>query len=112
MFQHVLKADAAFIMWVLHDWSDFECMKILTKCREAVPKETSKVIIAEAVIVEGEEDKYTDARLALDMMIMVHTDKGRERTVEEWDLVIKGAGFSSYTVKHIGSIISIIEAYP
>ena len=100
------------MQWVLHDWSDEECVKILEKCREAVPKETGKVIIAELVIVEGEEDKYTDARLALDMAIMVHTHKGKERTNEEWDLVIKGAGFSSYTVKDIGSIFSIIEAYP
>ncbi|XP_041996854.1 acetylserotonin O-methyltransferase-like isoform X2 [Salvia splendens] len=99
MFEYVPNADAAFI-------------KILTKCREAIPKETGKVIIAEAVIVEGEEDKYRDVKLALDVAMLSHTEKGKERTIEEWDLVIKGAGFSSFTVQHIGSIISIIEAYP
>ncbi|KAL1565872.1 acetylserotonin O-methyltransferase-like [Salvia divinorum] len=112
MFKHVPNADAAFLMWVLHDWSDDECVQILTKCREAVPKVTGKVIIAEAVIAEGEEDGYSDVKLALDMVMMAHTDKGKERTFEEWDLVIKGAGFSSFTVKHIASIFSIIEAYP
>ncbi|XP_057805913.1 acetylserotonin O-methyltransferase-like [Salvia miltiorrhiza] len=112
MFKQVPKADAAFIMWVLHDWSDDECVQILRNCREAIPKETGKVIIAEAVIVDGEEDKYSDARLALDMVMMAHTDKGKERTIEEWDFVIKGAGFSRYTVKHIGSIFAVIEAYP
>ncbi|KAG6411986.1 hypothetical protein SASPL_124643 [Salvia splendens] len=95
-----------------HDRSDDECVHVLTKCREAVPKETGKVIIAEAVIVEGEEDKYSDVKLALDMVMMAHTEKGKERTLEEWDCVIKRAGFSSYTVKHIGSIFSIIVACP
>ncbi|KAL8540048.1 hypothetical protein ACS0TY_001587 [Phlomoides rotata] len=47
MFECVPKADAAFLMWVLHDWSDDECVAILRKCREAIPKETGKVIIAE-----------------------------------------------------------------
>ncbi|KAL1565873.1 acetylserotonin O-methyltransferase-like isoform X1 [Salvia divinorum] len=78
MFEHVPKADAAFIMWVLHDWSDDECVQILTKCREAVPKEPGKVIIAEAVIFEGEEDKYRDVKLALGVAMLSHTDKGKE----------------------------------
>ncbi|KAG6401441.1 hypothetical protein SASPL_138298 [Salvia splendens] len=112
MFKQVPKADAAFIMWVLHDWSDEECVQILRRCGEAVAEEGGKVIIAEAVIVEGEEDKYSDVRLALDMVMLAHTDKGKERTMEEWDFVIKGAGFRSYTVKHIASIIAVIEAYP
>lgn len=112
MFEEVPKADAAFIMWVLHDWSDEECIEILRKCREAVPKETGKVIIAEAVIGEGEADKYDDVRLALDMVMLAHTERGKERSIEEWEYVLNGAGFTRYTVKHIGYVISIIEAYP
>lgn len=101
-----------YTQWVLHDWSDEECMELLRKCREAVPKETGKVIIAEAVIGEGEDDKYDDVRLALDMVMLAHTERGKERTLEEWEHVLNGAGFTRYTVKHIGSIISVIEAYP
>ncbi|KAK4405379.1 Acetylserotonin O-methyltransferase [Sesamum angolense] len=56
MFELVPKADAAFLM-----------------CREAIPEDRGKVIIAEAVIEDelGEdEDKYRDARLALDMSVL------------------------------------------
>ncbi|KAI3447909.1 hypothetical protein Pfo_004574 [Paulownia fortunei] len=112
MFEIIPKADAAFLMWVLHDWSDDECIHILRKCREAIPKDTGKVIISEAVIKEGEEDKYTDVRLALDMVMLAHTEKGKERTMEEWEYVVNAAGFTRYTVKHIDAIISVIEAYP
>ncbi|KAG8364439.1 hypothetical protein BUALT_Bualt19G0128900 [Buddleja alternifolia] len=113
MFESVPKADAAFLMWVLHDWSDEECIQILKNCREAIPKDTGKVIIAEAVIDEGgDEDKYSDVRLALDMVMLAHTEKGKERTVKEWEYVLNEAGFTSFSVKHIQSIISVIEAYP
>ncbi|XP_011092949.1 (RS)-norcoclaurine 6-O-methyltransferase-like [Sesamum indicum] len=112
MFEIVPKADAAFLMSVLHDWGDDECIDILRKCREAIPKDTGKVIIAEAVIDEGEEDKYTDVRLALDMVMLAHTEKGKERTIEEWEYVVNAAGFTRFTVKHIQATISVIEAYP
>nr|QWK65127.1 flavonoid O-methyltransferase 4 [Scutellaria baicalensis] len=113
MFKYVPKGDATFLMWTLHDWSDDECIKILKNCREAIPRETGKVIIAEAVITEGDEDRYSSARFDLDMVMLAHTEKGKERTVEEWEYVVKQAGFTTYTVKHIGGeVVSIIQAYP
>ncbi|GFP82745.1 (rs)-norcoclaurine 6-o-methyltransferase [Phtheirospermum japonicum] len=115
MFEMVPKADACFLMWVLHDWNDDECIRILRKCREAIPKDTGKVIIAEAVINqqgEEEDNKYTDVRLALDMVMLAHTETGKERTIQEWEYVVTEAGFTSCTVKHIQAIVSVIEAYP
>nr|GMC85308.1 (RS)-norcoclaurine 6-O-methyltransferase-like [Ipomoea batatas] len=57
MFQRIPKADAVFLMWVLHDWGDEECIQILSKCREAIPEETAgKVIIAEAILTEDHQE--------------------------------------------------------
>ncbi|KAJ1397195.1 Winged helix-like DNA-binding domain superfamily [Sesbania bispinosa] len=108
MFQSVPKADAVFIKWILHDWGDKECIQILKKCREAIPKENGRVIIVEAVIEEGEEkrDKFKDIGLLLDMVMMAHTSLGKERTLKEWDYVIKMAGFSAYTLKAINAVQS------
>ncbi|KAH6767160.1 hypothetical protein C2S52_018143 [Perilla frutescens var. hirtella] len=115
MFDVIPKADAAFLMSVLHDWNDEECIGILRKCKEAIPMDRGKVIIVDAVIREGEEeeedDKYSDVRMALDMVMLAHTS-GKERTLEEWKYVLNGAGFSSFTVKHIQAIPAIILAYP
>ncbi|KAL0412361.1 UNVERIFIED_CONTAM: Acetylserotonin O-methyltransferase [Sesamum radiatum] len=112
MFEIVPNADAAFLMSVLHDWGDDECIDILKNCREAIPKDTGKVMIVEAVIDEGEEDKYVDVRLALDMVMLAHTEKGKERTIKEWEYVVKAAGFTRFTVKHVQTVLSVIEAYP
>ncbi|CAK9177888.1 unnamed protein product [Ilex paraguariensis] len=112
MFDSVPKADAAFLKWVLHDWGDDECIHILRKCREAVPSNTGKVIIVEAVIEEEEGDKLKDVRLMLDMVMLAHTNKGKERTLKEWAHVLKEAGFTRLSVKHIQAVQSVIEAYP
>ncbi|KAJ8626108.1 hypothetical protein MRB53_019415 [Persea americana] len=37
MFQSIPIADAVFIKWILHDWSDENCVKILAKCKESIP---------------------------------------------------------------------------
>lgn len=112
MFETVPKADAAYLMWVLHDWDDDECIQILRKCREAIPEDKGKVIIVEAVIEEEDNDKLKDVRLMLDMVMMAHTNKGKERTLKEWAYVLEEAGFSRHTVKPIRAVQSVIEAFP
>jgi len=92
----------------------------LKKCREAISKEKGRVIIVEAVIEEKEEEGggggrrqrgLEDVGLMLDMVMMAHTNFGKERTLGEWEYVIKMAGFSSYTVKPIHAVQSVILAF-
>ncbi|PON40296.1 O-methyltransferase COMT-type [Trema orientale] len=118
MFDSVPKADAAFLMWVLHDWSDDECIQILKRCREAIPEEKGKVIIVESVIenneqkLKEEELKLKDVGLFLDMVMMAHTDRGKERTLEEWVYVLGQAGFTRHNVRPVNAVSSVIEAFP
>ncbi|CAK9316030.1 unnamed protein product [Citrullus colocynthis] len=113
MFDTIPKADAAFIMEVLHDWDDEECIKILKNCKEAIPEKTGKVIIVEVVIDENEEiSKLSDIRLMMDMIMMTHTIKGKERTNKEWANVLQKAGFSRYTITPTSTIQSVIQAFP
>ncbi|KAL5713944.1 hypothetical protein ACHQM5_015973 [Ranunculus cassubicifolius] len=113
MFQSVPKANAAFLMWVLHDWGDDECVTILKNCREAIiGKEKGKVIIVEAVINEDENHKFKHVGLMLDMVMMAHTINGKERTEDEWGYIIRKAGFARFTVDKIHAVKSVITAYP
>ncbi|KAJ4966360.1 hypothetical protein NE237_018209 [Protea cynaroides] len=112
MFKSVPKTDAVFLMWVLHDWNDEECIQILRNCREAIAGDDGKVIIVEAVIKEKQEYKYKGVGLMLDMIMMAHTNNGKERTQEEWIHVLDKAGFSRYTFTTIPAVQSIIQAYP
>ncbi|GJZ59425.1 caffeate O-methyltransferase family protein [Tanacetum coccineum] len=111
MFDLIPKADAVYMMKVLHDWGDEECIEILRKCKEAIPQDKGKVIIVDAIV--GQEDhEFKDVVLMLDMVMMAHTSKGKERTLKEWSYVFTQAGFTRYTVKHIRTYQSVIEVYP
>jgi hypothetical protein len=100
------------LQWVLHDWNDEECIQILKNCKEAIQSDKGKVIIVEAVVGEEKGDKLEFVRLMLDMVMMSHTDAGKERTSKEWGYVLKEAGFSSYAIKPIRAVQSVIVASP
>lgn len=72
------------MQWVLHDWGDEECIQILKQCKEAISKDKGKVVIVETVFEDSTKDKYEDARLMLDMVMLAHTTNGKEMTLKEW----------------------------
>ncbi|RWR78063.1 O-methyltransferase 2 [Cinnamomum micranthum f. kanehirae] len=112
MFQSVPSADAILLKFMLHNWQDDECVKILKKCKEAIPKEAGKVIIMDIVVdSEMENSDLTHSKLSLDIDMMI-TSGGRERTVEEWERLLDIAGFRSHEIIPIITIQSVIVAYP
>ncbi|KAK8577256.1 hypothetical protein V6N13_122247 [Hibiscus sabdariffa] len=108
---HVLGNGNSPFEKLLHDWDDEECIKILKKCREAIPRDRGKIIIIQSVIEEDKDDKLEFVRLMLDMVMMAHTSKGRERTLQQWEYVLGEAGFTRFNVKRIRAVQSVIEVY-
>ncbi|KAF6991106.1 hypothetical protein CFC21_008223 [Triticum aestivum] len=55
MFESVPPADAVFLKWVMHDWGDEDCIKILKNCKKAIaPKDAGgKMIIVDIVVGAG-----------------------------------------------------------
>ncbi|KAJ6692935.1 3'-HYDROXY-N-METHYL-(S)-COCLAURINE 4'-O-METHYLTRANSFERASE 2-LIKE [Salix purpurea] len=68
--------------WVLHDWNDEECIKILENCKEAIQSDNGKLIIVEAVVGEEKGDKHEFVRLTLDMIMMSHTTAGQRKDLQ------------------------------
>ena len=99
------------MQWIMHDWSDESCVKILKNCRKAILKETGKVIIIDVVLEPEGNGLFDDTSLVFDLVMIAHT-KGKERTELEWKKVLEGAGFSRYNIIKIPALQSIIEAYP
>ncbi|KAE8711972.1 hypothetical protein F3Y22_tig00110266pilonHSYRG00030 [Hibiscus syriacus] len=78
---------------------------------EAIPHDEGKVIIVQSVIEDNKDDKLEFVRLMLDMVMMTHTGKGKERTLKQWEYVVSEAGFTRFNIKRINAIQSVIEAY-
>ncbi|KAJ6859348.1 caffeic acid O-methyltransferase family protein [Populus alba x Populus x berolinensis] len=54
-FEVIPNADSIFMKWVLHDWGDEYCVKILKNCRKAMPEKTGKLILLE-IVLQPEEN--------------------------------------------------------
>ncbi|PPR97736.1 hypothetical protein GOBAR_AA22942 [Gossypium barbadense] len=49
MFQNVPKGDAIFMKFILHDWSDDDCLKLLKNCYKAIPDE-GKIVVVDCML--------------------------------------------------------------
>ncbi|XP_012699936.1 O-methyltransferase ZRP4-like [Setaria italica] len=102
-----------WFQWVLHDWGDAECVKILKTCRKAIPprEEGGKVIILDMVVGAGSSDlQHKETQVLFDLFIMFVN--GIERNEQGWKKIIFDAGFSDYKIIPVLGVRSIVEVYP
>ncbi|XP_030544007.2 trans-resveratrol di-O-methyltransferase-like [Rhodamnia argentea] len=114
MFVEIPPADAIFIKWVLHDWSDEKCIDILKRSKEAATGrgKAGKVIVIDMVVGNHTEDHTsTETQLFFDLYVMV-TLNGKERDEKEWEKLFVDAGFSGYKIVSRLGLRSLIEIYP
>ncbi|CAK9172866.1 unnamed protein product [Ilex paraguariensis] len=114
MFEAIPTADVVLLMWILHDWSDEESLRILKKCKEVISIENmgGKIIIIDMVLEnQKEDDNSTETQLFLDMLMMVLVT-GRQRNEKERAKLFFDAGFSDYKISPILGLRSLIEVYP
>ena len=100
--------------WILHDWNDEECVKILKKCKEAITSDgkKGKVIIIDMMRENKKRDSESiETQLFFDMLMMVLVT-GTERDEKEWAKLFADAGFSDYKITPILGLRSLIEVYP
>nr|AFK44249.1 unknown [Lotus japonicus] len=93
MFESVPTGDAIFMKWILHDWSDEHCLKLLKNCYKAIPDD-GKVIVVDSV-VPAVPETTTAAKNVFnsDLIMMTQNPGGKERTEHEFMELAKGSGF-------------------
>ncbi|KAL8505561.1 hypothetical protein ACS0TY_016702 [Phlomoides rotata] len=111
MFNAIPSAQAIFLKHILHDWSDQECIQILSKCKEAIPSKEKggKVIIIDMVVGNNIEAMKTQLLMDIGMMLWL---TGKERTEREWANIFHAAGFTTYNITPILGVRSVIEVFP
>ncbi|KAH7578127.1 hypothetical protein ACOSP7_000715 [Xanthoceras sorbifolium] len=111
MFESVPKGDAIFMKWILHDWSDEHCMKLLKNCYKSIPDD-GKVIVVEAILpVSPETNAATKATSQIDVLMMTQNPGGKERTRHEFMALATGAGFSGIRFECFASNFCVMEFY-
>ena len=106
MFESVPQGGDVYIMkYILHNWDDESCVKILTNCREAMnPK--GRILVADPVISPDGKPGWGKL-LDIQMMVVV---SGKERTKEEFAALFKSAGLKLTRVVPTRCPLSLLEA--
>ncbi|XP_059301984.1 myricetin 7/4'-O-methyltransferase 2-like [Lycium ferocissimum] len=114
MFDKIPHANAILLKWILHNWSDQDCVNLLKKCKESIPSKEKggKVIIIDIVMNDNSSnEQLVQAQHLMDfMMRIIHASK--ERTKKEWEKLFLDAGFSAYKIITSLGLRSLIEIYP
>lgn len=101
-----------YSQYVLHDWNDEDCVKILTQCRKAIHsrEKRGKVIVIDIVVGSPSKAMF-EAQVLFDLLMMVITS-GKERDELEWRKIFMDAGFSHSKTRPVLGFLSITELYP
>ena len=82
------------LQWILHDWSDEHCVKLLKNCHKAIP-ENGKVIVVDAILPEISDVTATVKSISqMDIFMMTQDPGGKERSQQDFLALVKAAGFS------------------
>ncbi|KAF7843756.1 anthranilate N-methyltransferase-like [Senna tora] len=100
MFTSVPKGDAIFMKWILHNWSDERCVKLLKNCYESLPDE-GKVIVVDAVLpIVPDTSASVKSTSQFDVLMMACIPVGgKERSEQEFMDLATSAGFSGVQFK-------------
>jgi alkyl hydroperoxide reductase subunit AhpC/2-polyprenyl-3-methyl-5-hydroxy-6-metoxy-1,4-benzoquinol methylase len=99
--------DAYLLSHIIHDWSEAQCLTILTNCRRAM-NPGSRLLLIEMVLPTG---NTPHPGKVLDMMMLVGPG-GQERTEQEYGKLLAQAGFRLTRLVPTESAVSVVEAEP
>jgi hypothetical protein len=105
-FTSVPDGDLYLLKFILHDWSDQDCIQILRQCRRAL-RPHGRVAIIE-FLVGDLADPGTRATLTDLAMHLLFT--GRERSLDEFDVLLAAADLRRTTVRPAVYPQAVIEA--
>ena len=99
-------ADIYVLKWILHDWDDAACVRLLRNVASAMP------IGAKLVVIEGvQERNAAHARFSpIDLQMLVVSEGGRERSIVELQGLLVAAGLRPLSVRRTPADLALVEA--
>lgn len=105
--QPIHGARAYLLHYILHDWSDADCLRILENIKTAMRKNHTRLLVVESIIADQNADAFSTA-LDLTIMTMVGA---KERSERDWRDLFKRAGLRVADIySSVGNAECVIEA--
>ncbi|KAL0351469.1 UNVERIFIED_CONTAM: Caffeic acid 3-O-methyltransferase [Sesamum calycinum] len=97
MFVEVPRGDAILLKFILHNWDDEKCNKLLKNCYEALPNK-GKVIVMDDILPNTLQTSAQAKYASVLNVIMLSVLEGKERTEDEFKVLATKAGFAEFKV--------------
>jgi hypothetical protein len=98
-------ADGYLMKYIIHDWNDDQCVRILSLCREAMAP-GGRVLVVEHVVPVGNRPDFSKL---LDINMLVGTT-GKERTRKEFERLFGAAGLRVRSIHATPGPLKVLEA--
>ena len=98
-------ADGYLMKYILHDWTDEQCLRILGHCRDAMA-EDGRVLVVDHVVPKGNGADWSKM-MDINMMVL---PGGQERTREEFRELFARAGLRLARVVPTACPLFVLEA--
>jgi hypothetical protein len=98
-------ADIYLLKWVLHDWDDETCERIIRSIAATMPEG------ARLVVIEGDQaHNIVDPRFSMiDLQMLVVTEGGRERSCEQLERILTTGGLQPSSSRSTTTGLLLIE---
>ena len=100
--------DLHLLTAVLHDWSDDDCVRILTNCAAAL-EPGGRMVVVDAELEPGRRNAFAQAT---DALMLAYTPGGHERTENEFGALWARAGLRCDTQATLPSLLTRYELRP
>ncbi|KAK7294577.1 hypothetical protein RJT34_17466 [Clitoria ternatea] len=111
MFESVPNGDAIFMKWILHDWSDEDCLKLLKNCYKAIPEDGKVIVVEQILPVLPENTTAAQSGFQADLLMLTQNHGGKERTQNEYMELALASGYSGITFVCSVSGFSVMEFF-
>lgn len=104
--------DLHILKWILHDWNDESCQRILAACRAALPGDGRLLIVEQLLPEEVPDTGPLHPAIAMDLIMLVNFADARERYLGEYEELLDSTGFALHEVVSLPSGFSILDCRP
>jgi hypothetical protein len=104
--------DVFLLKWILHDWNDEACRKLLTVCRAALPDEGRLLVVERLLPKEISTSIPLDPAIAMDLGMLVYFGDARERYLEEYQELLGSCGLTVHELIPLPAGFSLLDCRP
>ena len=106
-FESLPAADAYIMKFIIHDWYDPECIKILSHCRKGI-RPGGRLLVVDQVVPAGNAPALSKI-VDLEMLVL---PGGMERTEQEFRTIFAASGFRLEKIIPMPAPQCILEGVP